>query len=74
MTSPVGRLKLLDGDDAFGLVAEIDDDVFGGDAENGALQHFVGGGRREVAVVFEKMLVVLRDRLVHLPVVMVYGH
>ena len=26
-------LKLLDGHDAFGLVAEVDDDVFGGDPE-----------------------------------------
>src|ERR1035437_3876869 len=28
-----GGLKLVDRDDAFGLVSEIDDDVFGGDAD-----------------------------------------
>ena len=44
---------------AFGLVAEIDDDVFAGDAEDGALQDFVGGRRREMAVIFEQMLVIL---------------
>ena len=69
-----GALKLLDRNDAFGLVAEIDDHVFGGDAENRSLQNFVGGGRREMAVVVEKILVVVRDLLVRLPVVRVYGH
>ncbi len=69
-----GRLKLFDRDDAFGLVAEIDDDVFGGDAEDGALHHFVGGRRGKMTVIFEQMLVALGDRGVHLPVVLVYGH
>src|SRR4029077_20912043 len=69
-----GRLKLINGDDAFGLVSEIDDDVFGGDAEDGALDHFVGCRRGELTVIFEQVLVVLGDRGVHLPVVLVYGH
>ncbi len=68
------RAKLLDGDDAFGLVSEIDDHVLGGDSKDGALQNFVGRGRGEVAVIVEKILVVLRDQLVHLPIVLVYGH
>jgi len=34
-------LKLFNKDDAFGLVSEIDDDVFGNDAEDGTLDHFV---------------------------------
>ena len=42
--------------------------------EDRALQHFVGGRRGEVAVIIEKILVVFRYRLVHLPVVVVYGH
>ena len=67
-------LKLLDRHDAFGFVAEIDDDFFGGDAQNGTLQDFIGGGRGEVAVIFEKILVVFGNRLVHLPIVLVYGH
>ena len=34
---PVRTLKLLQGNDAFGLITEIDDDVFSGNAENGTL-------------------------------------
>jgi hypothetical protein len=55
-------------------VAEVDDHVFGRDVQNGALQHFIGGRRGEVAVVVEKVLVTLGDCLVHLPVVLVYSH
>ena len=69
-----GGLKLFDGDDAFGLVSEIDDDVFGGDAQDGALDHLVGCRRGKLTVIFEQMLVALGDRGVHLPVVLVYGH
>src|ERR1035437_3789567 len=69
-----GGLKLVDGDDAFGLVSEIDDDVFGGDAEDGALDHFVGCRRGKLTVIFEQMLVTFGDRGVQLPVVLVYGH
>jgi hypothetical protein len=68
------RLKLLDGDDAFGLVAEIDDDVFALDTKDRALQNFIGGRWGKMAVVFEQMLVALRTQRVHLPFVMVYGH
>ncbi len=64
-----GTLKLIDGNDAFGFVAEVDHHVLGGDAENGALKNLVGGGWGEVTIVFEKMLVV-----VSLPVVRVHGH
>src|ERR1035437_8460657 len=67
-------LKLVDGDDAFGLVSEIDDDVFGGNAEDRALDHFVGRWRGKLTVIFEQMLVALVDRGVHLSVVLVYGH
>ena len=69
-----GSLELLDGDDAFALVPEIDDDILGGDTQDRALQNLVGGGRGEVAVIVEKILVAFGDPLVHLPVVLVYGH
>jgi len=69
-----GPLELLDGDEAFALVPEIDDDIFGGDTKNRALQNLVGGGRREVAVIVEKVLVAFGDLLVRLPVILVYGH
>ena len=67
-------LELFDRNDAFGLVPEIDNDVFCGDAEDRALQHFVGGWRGEMTVIFEQVLVVFGDRWIHLPVVLVYGH
>ena len=70
----VGILKLLERNEAFGLVSEVDDHIFGGDREDRTLQNFVGGRRGEVAVIFEKILVILRDHLVHLPFVLVYGH
>src|ERR1017187_8949608 len=69
-----GGLKLVDGDDAFGLITKIDDDILGGDTEDGALHHFVGRRGGELTVIFEQMLVVFGDRGVHLPVVLVYGH
>ena len=73
-----GRLELLDGNYAFGFVSEVDDDVFSLDTKNRTLENLVGGGWREVAVVFEKVLVILGARWVHLPFVMVnamvYGH
>ena len=74
MTSPPGALELLDRDQAFGLVSEIDDHVLGGDAQDRALQNLVGGRRGEVAVIVEKILVAFGDLLVRLPVVLVYGH
>ena len=69
-----GPLKLFDRNQPFGLVSEIDDDVFGGKAEHRALQDLIRGGRREMAVIVEKILVVVRDFLVGLFVVRVYGH
>ena len=44
-----GVRELLDGNQAFGLVSEIDDDFLGGDFEDAALQHLALGGRSEVA-------------------------
>jgi hypothetical protein len=38
------------------------------------LQNLVRGGRGEVAVIIEKILVAFGDPLVHLLVVLVYGH
>ena len=67
-------LKLLDGNNAFRLVSEIDNDVFGGNAEHRALDHFVGCRGGKLTVIFEQVLVTLGDRRVHLPVVLVYGH
>src|ERR1051326_476624 len=51
------RKELVQRHDAFGLVAKVDNDVFLSNAENVALQHFVGGWRRKMAVVLEQMLV-----------------
>ena len=67
-------LKLLDRNEAFGLVSEIDDDVFGGQAENGSLQYLIGGGRREMAVVVEQFFVAVRRCLVQLRVILLVGH
>ena len=71
---PAGSLELLDGDKPFALVPEIDDHILGGDAQDRALQNLVGGGRSEVAVIVEKILVTFGDLLVRLPVIFVYGH
>jgi hypothetical protein len=68
------RLELFDRDDAFGLISEIDDHIFGGDAKDGTLHYFIGGWRGKLTIIFEQMLVVFGDRRVHLPVVLVYGH
>jgi hypothetical protein len=38
------------------------------------LQNLVGGGRSEVAVIVEKILVAFGDLLVRLPIIFVYGH
>src|ERR1019366_502933 len=70
----VGVAELLDGNDAFGLVSEVDNHVLGCDAEYGALQDFVGGGWREMAVIVEKILVALGSSVLDLPFVKVYGH
>jgi hypothetical protein len=69
-----GPLELLDGDQAFALVPEIDDDILGRDTQDRALQNLVGRGRGEVAVIVEKILVAFGDFLLHLPAVLVYGH
>jgi hypothetical protein len=69
-----GPLKLLDRNQTFRLVAKIDDHVFGGDAKDRSLQHFIRGRGREMAVVVEKILVAVRDFLVRLLIVRVYGH
>ncbi len=67
-------LKLLDRNNAFGLVSEIDDDVLGGQAENGSLQYFVGRGRREMAVVIQQFFVAVRHCLVQLRVILLVSH
>jgi len=56
------------------LYPEVDDDGFGGDAEDRALDHFVSRRRGELTVIFEQMLVALGTEGFHLPVVLVYGH
>jgi hypothetical protein len=61
-------------DNAFGLIAEIDDDVFGSQAENGTLQDFIGRGRRKIAVVTQQFLIAVRHSLVQLPVIVLVGH
>src|ERR1022692_109688 len=63
----VGIAELLDGNEAFGLVSEVDDHVLGGDTEYCALQDFVGGGRREMAVIVEKVLVTIGSSILGLP-------
>ena len=62
-------LKFLDRNNPLALVPEIDDDILAGNAEDGALQDLVGGGRGKVAVIFEELLVVL-----DLPVVLFHGY
>jgi len=52
-------LELFDGDQAFGFIAEIDDDFLVGYLENCALQDLAFGGRSEVAVILEQVLVIL---------------
>ena len=54
----VGLDELGDGNQTFGLVAEIDDHFGGGDLEHMALQHFTLRGRREVAVVVDELFVI----------------
>jgi hypothetical protein len=56
---PARPLKLFDGNQAFRLITEIDNDVFGGNSDYLSLQNFVRGGRRKMAVVVEKILVVV---------------
>jgi hypothetical protein len=51
-------LKLVEGNEAFGFIAEVDDDVFGVDREDDALDNFVGGWRGKMRVVVEQKLVV----------------
>ena len=67
-------LKLFDRNQAFRLVAEIHDDVFGGNTEDRALQNFVRGRGREMAVIVEKILVIVGDFLFGWLIVRVYGH
>src|SRR5206468_1941988 len=64
-----GSLKLVEWDQAFRFIPEVYDDVFAGDGKDSALENFVGGRRRKVAVILEEILVIL-----DLPVVLVYGH
>ncbi len=63
-----GGLKLLDGNEAFALVAEIDDDFLGRDAEHRPLEDFIAGRRREMRIVFEEVFVLL-EALLALPVI-----
>jgi hypothetical protein len=68
-----GALKLLNRNQALGLVPEIDNDVFGGNADNPSLKNLIRGRRREMAVVVEKVFVAW-NFLVGWFVVRVYGH
>ena len=54
----VGLRELLDRNQAFGLVSEIDDHVFVGDLEDVALQQFAFVRRGEMTVVVDELLVV----------------
>jgi hypothetical protein len=56
--APERCLKLFERNDALGLVSEVDDDVFRSNAEDRALQNFIGGRWGKVAVIFEESLVV----------------
>ncbi len=69
----IGILELLDRNDALGLVSEVDNHVLGGNREDSALQNLIGGGWGEVAIIFEKILVI-GNRLVQLPFVLIFGH
>jgi hypothetical protein len=70
-----GRVqKLLARNYTFGLEAEIDNYVFGRDAEDCTREDFVAGWRTKVGVVVKELLVALRDLLVHLLVVLLLGH
>ncbi len=55
----VGQMELLDGHDAFGLVSEVDDHLFVGDAQHMAGEQFAFGGRRKMTVFLYQMLVVV---------------
>ena len=54
----IGVLELLDGDQTFGLVAEVDDDFLGVYLEDGPLQDLALRGGREVAIILEQVLVI----------------
>jgi hypothetical protein len=71
---PVSGLKLFEWYEPFGFISEIDDYVLTGNSQDCPLQDFVSGGWGEMAIVIEKILVVFGDHLIHLPVVVVYGH
>ena len=54
----IRALELLDGNQAFGFVAEVYDDFFGVDFEDGPLQDLAFRRGSEMAVVLEKVLVI----------------
>ena len=56
---------LLDRNQAFELVAEIDDDFLRSDFDDVALQQLPFGGRREMAIVLDEMLVIFFAREVY---------
>jgi hypothetical protein len=64
-----GILELFERDQALGLVTKIDDDIFAGNAEDSALENFIGRWWGKMAVILEEILVVF-----YLPIVLVYGH
>ncbi len=50
--------ELLDGNQAFGFISEIDDDVVVVEFYDAALQQLAFVGRSEMTVVFDELLVV----------------
>ena len=66
-------LELLDGDDAFGFISEVDNHILGVNFEDRALQDFVGRGRSEMAIVVEQILVAFGNRAV-LRLILIFGH
>jgi hypothetical protein len=72
-----GIEKLFGGDETFRLVAEIDDDVFGGYFENAALEDFAFGRRSKMAIVIKQAFVVLGIRqsgILGQGSVLIHGH
>jgi hypothetical protein len=58
LDTAVGLAELFDGNEALGLVSEVDDDVSIVKFYNAALEQFAFMRRREMAIVFDELLVV----------------
>ena len=75
VNTAVGRHELLDRNQAFRLVSEIDNYIFVGDVDNAALQQFAFVRRREVAVVVDELLVFrLFSRQWHAEILLIWLH